>query len=346
MQASLYSFSPSKKLIATGLVLLSLLMAAYAPMASISSAQSAIDASKLEALRTKVVDSITKRLASFQSTLSSMNIDVAVSENGASFSVGGSKSPSPGTSASPSTSPSAGASFSIGENGLDVKVNFPGEIKNKVKEFLQKIVEELTQLKTKATNANSLTSMQSIAGNLDAQSGLNQLANVQAAVTQSIQSLTGMFSNLQTTGNNLQGQITQLTDCVSSVSNANLDDCKGLNTTNADVTKSAQSQLDNIGTIMTTISSVLMSAITLLTALLSTFTGMAGGLGGLGSLGNISNLSNLTNLGDISSLTGSLGGVSGLLTSFTGLASQLDIANGMGGDASGLLGSLSGLINL
>lgn len=330
------TFNFTKKSMVTALIFMSLLMAAYTPMASISSAQSAIDASKLETLRTKVVNEITKRLASFQTTLGNLNVSVAVSESGASASAGSNASPTPTTS----------ASVSLSESGLDANVDFPTDIKNKVKEFLQKIVEELTQLKGKANNTTSLTSMQALASNVDAQSGLNQLANVQAAVTQSIQTLAGMFSNLQTTGNNLQSQITQLDECAGSTTTASAADCAGLNTTSTDVNKTAQSQLDNIGTIMTTIASVLMSAITLLTALLSSFGGMTGGMGSLSSLGNISNLSNLTNMGDISSLTGSLGGVSGLLTAFTGLSSQLDIANGMGGNASGLLSGLSGLINL
>lgn len=357
MRLATVAFDPAKMFFVSGMVLLSMLMAAYTPMASISSAQSAIDNSRLQQLKTKATEEINKRLDSFKKTLASLNVSVEVSKS--EFNANITKS----DNTNPTASPSTVASLVVGESGLNATVNFPGDVKEKVKESLQKIIEQLTAMVEKISSTNSLASMESLADNLDAQFGLSQLTNVQAAVTQAIESLTGVFDNLKATAGGLQSQVTQLRQCVQSfrdgtgsisadIANSNAsvagsgEGCDGLNTSSSEIADSAQSQLDNVGTIMTTISSVLMSSITLLVTLLTSFMGLASGLGGLGSMGNLSNLSNLTSLTDLSSLTSAAGGISGLMSSFTAIASQLDIASGMSGNAQGLLGNLSGLVNL
>lgn len=364
---------PSKLIMATCMLMLSMLLAAYGPMASISGAQSAIDASKLQDLKQRAISELDRRINNFQKTLDSMKIDVtaSISKDGASAKVetnrGSAEASMDKNGAKVSTENQNGgsSSFSIGKDGLNATVSFPGTIKEKAKQFLQKIIEELKQLKEKVKSATSLDKMKSLAQNIDSQLGLNQLGQVQSAVTQAIQSLTGVFGKIKETAKNLQGQITKMKDCLKS-GNAKVDvngsassaggasgsaslngeGCEGLNLDSDDIAKQAQSQLDNISTIMATIASVLSSAVALLTTLVASFSSVVGSLGSLGSLGNIGNLSNLSSLGDLSSLAGSAGSISGLLTSFTGLASQLDVANGMAGNVQGALGPLASLINL
>ncbi|MFZ2544573.1 MAG: hypothetical protein WAW80_01215 [Candidatus Saccharimonadales bacterium] len=345
MYTTVLNFYPSKKIVTiVAFLMLSLLIAAYTPMAAISSAQSAIDTSKIKELKTKALAAITERIKHFETTLGNLDAEASTS-------------PSPSSAASVTPSPSP--SIAVGASGFDMALNFPDEIKTKAKEFLQKIVEQLKGMKEKVSSASSLESMQSLTSNLDAQSGLSQLTNIQAAVTQSIQSLTGVFDNLKTVGKDLKSQLAQMKSCIKGTeagaggdagaidnSGADTEDCKGLNTSSTQVADDAESKLGSIDTILKTIGSVLTSCITLLMSLVSTFTGMIGGIGGSGGLGNLSNLSSLTSSADISSLTSSLGGVGSLLTSFTGLSSQLDLTSGLAGSAQGLMGNLTGLINL
>jgi len=359
----------SKKITFLFFLFLSVLIAAYSPMATYTSAQSAVN-SAMNSLKEKALDEIDRRLSNFQATMSSLNVNVHVSKDSSTANVSSDKGTadasanSNGANASVNGTNGSSASMSIAQDGLNTEVNFPTGLKDKVKQFMQKIIDELKQLKTKVQDATSLDSLKSLANNVDSQFDLNQLTQVQATVTQSIQSLSGVFDNLKTTATNLKTQIAQLRQCAKSVKNgsgsvdANAsgsngatvtgsgEGCEGLNVNSSDIADSAESQLGGISSIMSTIGSILSSVIALVTSLISTFMGLAGGLGSLDSLGNLGNLSNLLSSGDLSSLAGSAGSIGGLLSSFGGIASQLDVANGMSTNVQGLLGNLTSLINI
>jgi hypothetical protein len=316
----------SKKLIVLFFIFLSVLLAAYSPMVAVGHAQSAADLQKLKDLKQKEIDELTRRIDALEKTQKSLEASVSIDKNGKSK-----------------------ASLSADGKGLDGFVEVPSDIKSKAKDFNQKIIDELKQLRTKAQATTSLDEATVIGKNVDAQAPLSFIANVQGAVTKSIESLTGVLDKVKSTASDLQGQVTKVKDCTSSTSTTTSAGCENLNVASADVATSAQEQLNSVSTVTSTITSVLMSAIALLTTLMTTFTSMSGGLGGLGSLGNISNLgslSNLSSLTSLTSLTGSLSSFSSLLGPLTAITSQLDIGNLMSGNALGSLSSLTSLINI
>lgn len=317
-----------KTLIAT--ILLSMLLVAYGPMTSITNAQAAMDSQKLQQLKTKASNEIDRRLKNLQETLKSLNVDVHLDKESLSSEITGNA----GT-----------GSASVNKDGANANLEVSSELKDKAKAMIQKIIDKLKSMKEKVTESTQLTDMQSLGKSLDSQFGLDQLSNVQGAVTKSIESLTSVFDKLKSTANDLQSQVSKLKECATGLKsgessvNANANNesanisCGDLNVDSAEVANSAQSQLDNVGTMMTTISSVLASSIALVMTLVSSLTGILGGLGNLSSLGDVSNLSSLGNLG-------------GLLSSFTAITSQLDIASGMSGNAQGLLGNLSSVTSM
>ncbi len=321
----LQSFVPSKKqLILSFFLFLSVLLAAYTPMASITHAETAANIAKLQELKKKATDELDRRIAKYEKTLANLKVDVSIDKDNATASVSGVK-------------------------GL-ASIILPSKLQDQSKQYMQATIDELKVLRDKVKNSDTLETMKGLGKNIDTQYALNQVTDVQAMATQSIESMTGVFDSLLSAFNGLQGQVTKVKDCTT-----NSNDCGAVTEDKAAVTTSAQSQLDSISTIMTTIMSVLMSAISLLTTLLATFTGLLGGLGDLGSLGNLGSLSSLTGLlggaggaagglGDLSSLTSSLGGMSGLMGSFSAITSQLDITSLMSGGAMGNLGSITSLI--
>jgi hypothetical protein len=315
----------SKKLILTFFVFLSLLLAAYSPMVAISHAQTAANVQKLKDLKQKEIDELTRRINDLEKTQKSLEDTVDIDTNGKS------------------------ATLTSDGSGLSGFVQIPKALKDQAKAYNQKIIDELKQLLVKAQSTTSLDDAQAIAKNVDAQAPLAFIGNIQGAVTNAIESLTGALDKVKSTASDLQGQVTKVKDCTSAASANTSTGCEDLNVASADVATSAQEQLNSVSTITSTITSVLMSAIALLTTLMTTFTSMSGGLGGLGSLGNISSLgslSSLSSLGDIGSLTSGLSSFSSLLGPLTSITSQLDIGNLMSGNALGSLSSLTSLINI
>ena len=316
----------SKKLVIIVSVLLSMLLIAYSPMAAVGHAETAANLQKLKELKQKEIDELTRRITDLENTQKSLADTVQIDKDGKT---------------------AAALSTTGVTNGF---VEVPSTLKNQVKDYNQKIIDELKELRTKAQSTTTLEDAQAIAKNVDTQAPLSFISNIQAAVTNSIESLTGVLDNVKTTAGDLQGQVTKIKDCTSSTGSSTDTGCDALSAKNADTATAAQGQIDGINTIISTITSILMSAIPLLLTLLTTFAGMAsslgGGAGGLGSISNLGSLSSLSDLGSITSLAGSLGSFSSLLGPLTSIASQLDIGNLMSGNALGSLSSLTSLINI
>ena len=303
-------------------LLISLVVVLCPPMSAVSHAQSTADTAALQQLQTKITKEIDSRVATLEQTLDSLK----------------STAQSHGDQA-------AKTSVAIGESGLRATVVFPDDLKTKSKDTLQKITAELTKMKTKASSMSSLSTAQALANSLDSQRNLATAANVQAAVTQSVESMTGVFANLKATANNLQGQITLLKECAPNVASdekVSSNTCQGIDTALSSTATAAQAELDSIGTMMMTIASTLASAIAVLEALLATFNNMLKAVGGTDGL---SNLSNLINTSDITKLNTAFGDINGLLMSFTGIASQIDIASTMSTNVQDLLSALAKEIN-
>lgn len=360
-----------RRLLIFPLLLASILLTAYTPMASFSMAQSVTDA-KLKEIKQKAVTELDRRISNYQDTLDSMKNDVQLSDpstadNGSSDKESGSitcvKSDT-GTAGTKSPSPTSSISSLVDKDGMSSTVGLPCGLKDKVKQFLQKMVEQLKSLKSKVEQTTSLTKMQGLAQNIDAQFGLNRVTQVQALVTQAIGSMTGVLDKLKAAFANIKSQISAIKECsrrqaksqTSSMTSASdgtitvtASQCAKVNANGEDVADQAKLQLDGLATIISTVGSILMSAIALLATLVSSFASILGGLGSLGSLGNLGNLSNLMGgaggSSGLSSLLGSAGSVSGLLGSFTGILSQLNITQFMSGNLLSGLGDISGLLS-
>lgn len=347
------------------LLTLSILLASSGPMASYSYAQSA-DNAKLQELKEKALSEIERRLEKYQKTFDSLKTDVSIDENTgtASFEANGKTadgSVKKCTESSESSEPGK-ISFSGSNEGLSFDVLLPCGLQDKVKGFLEKIIEQLKSLADKVKSEDSLSGMDSLADNIDSQFGLGQLTEVQAAVTQAIESVTGVLASLKSTHEDLQSQVTHIKDCVASLkdesgtvdSNVNVSEggvdasvtgtggCDGINFTSEDIANDAQGQLDQATNMMSTIQSTVTTVITMLTSLFSSFSSLTGGLGSLGDLGNLGNLGNMTSGSGLESLTGSSGEVSNMLGSFSNIMSQIELIASL---ASSLFSTLSSMAN-
>ena len=299
-------------------LLLSVLMIAYGPMVTMTSAQAATDA-RIGQLKQKALQEIDRRLASLKETQTKLEKDIKL-ENEALHE----------------------AMSRNGMSAVDVEktlknVSLQEDVKAKALDSVKKVVEKLKNLRKDVSESKNLADIQSHGKSVDSQYKLDQVTNVQGAVTKAIESLTGVFDKLKSTSNDVQSRVSQLRLCTTDGGDAATKEqsCnkEQLNADSADTAKAAQSQMDNIATMLSTIGSVLMSAIMLLMTLVTSFSGLLGGMGSLSSLGDVSNM------GSLSSLTG-------MMSSFTAITSQLNIASGMGGNASTMLGGVTGLMSV
>lgn len=342
----------SNKLIVVTSLLLSMVMVAYGPMATMASAQAATNA-KVQELKGKAQGELDRRIKGLEATLKSLSADVQLDKEGFTANTSSGRGSVAATAGRDGASVQAdgtsgnNVSVSASQDGLTANVELSTTIKDKAKETIQKIIEKLKSLKEKVAGASQLSDIQSLATGIDSQFNLDQLTNIQGTVTKAVESLTAVFDKLKSTANDLQSQIAKLKTCTKGVAagtgevnaqvadgsatvSASAEGCEELKVSSDDVVESLEGQMGNISTIMSTIGSVLMSALTLLGSLVTTFSSLTGGLGNLSSLGDVSNLA-------------SLGSLSSLLSSFTGLSSQLDGVTGMAGSVQGLLGNMSGI---
>lgn len=284
----------------------SLVLVAYAPMSSIASAQTAAEAQKLQQLKQKANKEIDRRINELQSSLAKLNTGVQLDNIGLSASLNAT-------------------------SGQNASVVVAPETKQKAKELVTKYIGELKEIKQKITDTDNVTDMQTLAKTIDSQSKLNQSVSVQARVTKAVESMTSVFDKLKSTTKKLQGQVTDLQNCTKDDTEKYCSAMEQQN--NKAAVTSAQSSLDNVKTILSTVGSMLSSVVAILLSLVSMIVGMTSSLGSMSSMGDVSGNS-------------SLGGLSSILSSFTALASQLDLTGGLSGSASGLLGGVSGVTSL
>lgn len=202
-------FRPSKQLITSAVIMIiSAIMVAYAPMASVSTAQ-AVNDNALSSMKDKALEELQRRIDSYTKTLKSMDVNVQISKDGTSTTVSSDRGTTSttankdGVSSSSESANGSSSSFRMGKNGLEGDIKLPADLKDKVKQFMEKIIEGLTGMVDKVKEAASLEDMQKLAENIDTQFELNQLTQVASAVTQAVSSITGVLENLKTTFNNL-----------------------------------------------------------------------------------------------------------------------------------------------
>ena len=364
--------------------MLSLLLAAYGPMTMYSQAQSVNDA-KLQELKDKVLTELNRRIGNYKKTIQNLSVDVHTSKESTTLEAvlfkrtisaqsdkDGSSSTvtkSSGTTVTRTTGKDGRTKTVTGPNGsrygytID-KTGIHGDIfistafKEKVKDYLQKIVDGLESMVEKVKNSTAISKLKELASNIDTQYIVDQVTQVQGAITQAVDSMNGALDNLRTGFNNMQTRMTQLKECLKGLKSGDTSadvsiaqsgssvSCGDFKVTSEDVANRVQAQLDNLKSIVSTIGSVASSIVTLLISLVTQFASLVSSLGNLSNLGNISNLSGLLSGGGLSGLTGGSSAASSLMSSFSGVLSQLNLVSGMASGAQSGLSSISSLVNL
>ena len=351
-----------KKLTPLSLVALSIVLAASTPVATVNAqAQMTTRAQQtLDQFKQKINTAIDNSLTKLKSSKESLDVSLSVTANGegvtSSVSGGGSSAQSSvnkdgasgsvttkngstasgnvskdGATGSASTSGGSSASGSVtkDEASADVSTSRGGnasitatggsfsgslsvspELKEKLKAANQKAIDKLSDLKQQVEETNKLDDLQQKAKEFDAAFKEIAIANVQATVTKSIDSMTQVLDRLQVAASNLESQVDKIKECLQSAEvdasaqagrgsanasiNASAPGCEDLNVdaNSGDMGASLQEKIDTARSTMQTIRSFISSTIALVGELKS---------------GNYSNT----------------------MTSFQGIASQLDVVSGL-----------------
>lgn len=317
------SFSLPVHAAKSSLVAAAVVLAIANPVGAVTptlSAQQALDQFKSK-VTTAINDSITKLQDSAGSlnysvsvTADSSGISASASSNNASASASASSN---GVSGSVNTSNGGSASIDAGSGSLSANaksasggalsvnasdgsatisfqsggtlqsaLSIPKDLKSKLQAANQKAVDKLNDLKQEVQATASLDDLKEKAKQFDQEFKDIATATIQATVTKAIDSQTQVLDRLQVAENNLQTQITQLKECIQSVSvnasgsvgggngasgsvNASAPGCTNLNVdaNSGDQGQSLQDALDEIKSSMQTIRSFLSSSISLVSQL-------------------------------------------------------------------------------
>lgn len=380
------------------LVFVSILTAAYSPISTITYAQSVGGSQKTsktvttedQAVKNKTIAELERRIAEYTETLKSLEINVSISKDKSTFALCGQsattkeqKCESASIESQSKTDTTKdkdvcknaaantvecsktvkGSDFTlIGSEDGSAPTKLQDGFKDKVKEYLKTLVDQLKDTLEKVKDADTSDTIKNLAKNVDSQYGIGQLTQVSASITQAVDSMTGVYANLKTTFDNLQGQYTAFKACTGGVikgeTTAKIEigantievECGEFNLSGENSTAEVKAQLDNLSTMMATVSSVVTSSVGLLSTLMTTFSTTLSGFSssssngtGLSGLSNLGNLLSDSGLGQLSSSSTSL---TGLMSSFTAISSQLDLANSMSTTSVSGLQSVSKLINL
>lgn len=287
-------------------LLLSMLLVAYGPMTMAAQAVDATD-SATQSLKDSALQELDRRIANMTTTLNKL-------KSGSTF-----------TTDTTATS---------GQDSLTSTVAMNTGTVNSTITAVQNIITQLTGLKDKVQDVKTVGDMQNLAKSIDSQFALDKISNSTGAVTTAISSATSMFDTLKSTYSDVQSRVTKLKACTDDLgagaAATAATNCSGVSANDAQTAATAQSQLDGLKTIMSSVGSILMTLLPMILTLVTSLTGVLGGLGGLSNLGDVSNLSSLSSLGSLGS-------------SLSAITSQLDLSNGLAGNAQSGLGSISSL---
>ncbi len=312
-------------------------------MALVTHAQAANNA-RIQQIKEKATSELDRRIANFEKTLKSLSLDSATDSDGTSTTVSSDNGTATGAASKDGVSVSgegAGGSVSasVGTSGIDFNIEVSQELKDKIKGYMTKLTDRLKELKDEVKQEDSLAGIQDLAKLIDTQHVLDQVANVQGAVTKSVETMTGIVEQLKTTADDIQGQLTKIRECATGVASGDgsLDiqadkegatatgsapGCDDFTVSSEEITAQLEEQLSTVNTSISSIATVVTSAVTLLVTLSTNFSDV---------LSQVGDLDKLTgSLTDITKLS-SVGNVGGLLTSFNAITSQLDIASMLSG---------------
>ncbi len=220
------------------------------------------------------------------------------------------------------------AKITVDTDGISGSLSVAGDLKDKLKESNQKAIDKLKDMKEKVESATDIENIEERAKEFDQIFKEIAIANVQATVTKSIDSMTKVLDRLQLTADKLQSQVNKIKECLTGLQDSGVDvdanisgsgvsgsintsavSCDDLNVdvNSGDMAASLQEQLDATKSTMKTIRTFLSSTIDL-----------------LGEL----KLNDYTNT----------------LSSFNGITSQVDIVVNLARDVQNNLGNLASSI--
>lgn len=240
---------------------------------------------------------------------------------------------------------------------LDVPTDgtISSKAKDTVKKYLEKAVQSLEDFKNKVEKATSLESLQELAKKIDAQLGINQLSQIAAAVTQAVESVSGVFENLSTTYENLNGQFLALKQCVKNIGNGEstatltIDKntfevaCDEFNVGTQQIEEQAQALLGSLATAVASVGAVMTSVAGLLTVAINSLTDLFANMFNNALDQAMDNLNELLATVGVEIVLKQDGKVASLSDIFASLSMQLDSATTM---SSGSLGGIEDLIKL
>jgi len=345
--------------------MLSLLMAFYGPMTSISHAQAANEYAQAQKMKQSVTDFLDSRISKYEKLFKRMQTNTTISISSGSDGVKTEIVTNPKYNEEDIQDTTRVSDFLAANpdinKGIDSIINFPIDVKYRVTDYINKIIEEFKNLKQTVKDMTSVESLKTLTKNIDAQQGVAQFAEVQAAVTQSVQSLTAVYNNIVATVKNAQARQDKIVECIANVVTGKSSATSTYNISGLDITQEtktsgpgcddieatdieardlSQAQLDNVKAVTSAIQSILSSSTTLLMTIVSQFEALVKNLGDYG-------MENLTKLGtagtnvakamDINNLFKASGTIEGLKSSAAAIAPQLDTANQLSKNVSGSL---------
>lgn len=338
--------------------MLSALLVAYGPMTTYAQAQE-VQQTNLQKYKDKILNELNRRIKNYEKTLASLSVDVHTDKanDGKKTRAARDNRGATGRETSiESTLSDVSDGYTLDDQGIRGNIFITSSFKEKVKQYMQKLLDGLKAMVEKVENSKTVTKLKELASNIDTQYVVNKVTQVQGAITQAVDAMNGAVDDLKTGFNTMQERLTQLRECFrglrsgdsqldvsisSSGSNASCGDYK---ITSEEIVEGVQTQMNNLGSIISTIGSVLLSVVTLLLSLVGQFGNLLSSFGSLGSFGNLANLGNESNLsGKLSGSGGSA--VSSLTTSYEGVFSQLNLAKTMASGAKSSLSTISTSVN-
>lgn len=312
------------------MIMLSVIVAASGP-GSVVNAQAAADTQRFTQLKSETLREIERRLDNYRQTRESLRDEVQISD----------------------AAPSIGTTSGTVDDETNKKLKLASDLKQKVNAFTNNIIEQLQSLQQKTNDVATADELQDVVNKVNEQYALAQLIDVQATVTNAVESLTAVVDTTELTYDNLNSQINKIRDCLSdsgdsavgiirsddAVSlNASAPRCNEFNLSSNDVIVSAESQMSNIATMTLTIKSVLASSLVLLDDLVERLDGLLADLDDeAGSLEIVEKLSSIENVSDRIGENN----LTGLMSSFEAITSQLGVVNGMSANVQSFMARLS-----
>lgn len=193
------------------------------------------------------------------------------------------------------------------------------EFKQAIQDRTQAFVAKLKAIKTKVAATTTLADAQALAKAVDSQAILAQIMHVQASSTEAAIDFQTLLSLLHTADRDLQAQIVKIKECARGAgdnadADASTSGCEEFTLSSEEMATQMERKLEVVRLSIDQINTTIASAAMLLTSLSTQAETMMNQLG------------DIEKLGDITKQT-KVGNISGLLTSFTAIGLQLDIAH-------------------